>query len=170
MLSWEFAWLLIESHLINQLTNVSTWPQHSVSQNQLWNCSMERLVALLHNCQFVWFQAKQFCGSVYRVFWFADEGFDGQASKCTPLSPKIYSARTYSDCSRIFFNKKLVLKTIRYCPVKHTHCPVKHTHCQVTHFHFSVKHIQVSFKYDYVRVIINIFVMLGWMVILDWNM
>jgi len=60
------------SNLVHKISYTgSTSPLDTVSQNQLQNLTLKRLLEFLLNLEFVWFQTKQFSGCVYRFLCYA---------------------------------------------------------------------------------------------------
>lgn len=53
--------------------------QHTVSQNQLRNCTAQSRLEVLHTCNCVWFWTNQFCDRLYMILWYND--FTGQGSQ-----------------------------------------------------------------------------------------
>lgn len=57
----------------------STAQQHTVSRNQLHNCTAQSRLEVLHTCNCVWFWTNQFCGCLYMTLCYTD--FTGQESQ-----------------------------------------------------------------------------------------
>jgi hypothetical protein len=105
------------SNLVHKISYTgSTSPLDTVSQNQLQNLILKRLLEFLLNSEFVWFQTKQFSGCICRLlgmlfFWNKHlKDLHGHAFACAALSSNVSSERTHSDSCNLFFNEELLLK------------------------------------------------------------